>query len=142
MTLIVDVSQNNNAQTSGIRTQGLLYRLVLDEKMKRLKELIIDLAPPAFCDEREASCSQLDKHDFELMNQDQKKVMQRLEQTEDYLLIHGMPGTGKTTTIALLVCAFCFRPSEPPKLTSHLAFFFPNVHNRFKHLLAMDKASW
>ena len=68
-----------------IETQGLLYRLVLDEKMKRLKELIIDLAPPVFCDEREASCSQLDTRDYELMNRDQKKVMKRLEQTEDYL---------------------------------------------------------
>ena len=109
--------------------------------MKRLKELIIDLAPPAFCDEREASCSQLDKRDFELMNQDQRKVMQRLEQTEDYLLIHGMPGTGKTTTIALLVCAFSLETSLP--LKSHATFNpHDNVLYRFKRLLVTDKASW
>ena len=95
--------------------KGALFRLITDEEQKHLKELIIDLAAPVFREDRIATSSQMTKRDFDLMNEDQHHVMQRIAETEDYLLIHGMPGTGKTTTIALLV-------SKPLKIYSLSTF--------------------
>ena len=93
----------NNAFST---VQGSLYRLITDERARRLKQLVVDLADPVFCKEREATCSQIDEQDVKMMNEDQRNVMQRIAETDDYLLVHGMPGTGKTTTIALLVSSF------------------------------------
>ena len=39
----------------------------------------------------------------ELMNQNQKEVICKALSAEKFLLLHGMPGTGKSTTIALLI---------------------------------------
>ena len=54
---------------------------------------------------QEASISKQYSSDELLMtlNEDQKSAVKRAVSTEDYLCILGMPGTGKTTTIACLI---------------------------------------
>ena len=72
-----------------------------------------------------------DKRDMELMNEDQKAVVRRLAQTKDYLIVHGMPGTGKTTTIALLVCF-----STPPPLQTQTT----KSNKRHTHTTMIDRS--
>ena len=75
-----------------------------------------------------------DQRDIELMNKDQKHVMHMLAQAKDYLLVHGMPGTGKTTTIALLVC--CSHTTTQAQRDSSNS----TTQNRYKHLWHKDSA--
>lgn len=67
---------------------------------QRHRELIVDLKAPKFRPEETAlSESELPVH----LNEDQRAAMRKVCATDDYALILGMPGTGKTTTIAELI---------------------------------------
>lgn len=67
------------------------------------RELIVDLRPPQFKTpkelEEEHGEIKLPSH----LNQDQEAAMTKILSAKDYALILGMPGTGKTTTIAELI---------------------------------------
>ncbi|CAO1617669.1 unnamed protein product [Parajaminaea phylloscopi] len=66
----------------------------------RHREVIVDLAAPRFMPEEAAlSPAELPAH----LNEDQQRAMRKVCSAEDYALILGMPGTGKTTTIAELI---------------------------------------
>lgn len=67
-----------------------------DEKRRRL---IVDLQPPQF-----DVASSLKPHEIpKNLNEDQIKAMDSVLKAQDYSLILGMPGTGKTTTIAEII---------------------------------------
>ena len=113
--------------------KGALLRLVADEEQQHLKELIVDLTAPSFNEDRVATSSQMTKRDYDLMNEDQRRVLQKIAETNDYLLVHGMPGTGKTTTIALIVSYICFLHLYAlQSLFACICCVY-----RFKHLLLM-----
>jgi DNA replication ATP-dependent helicase Dna2 len=70
-------------------------------KARDLRSLIVDLRPPTFKPTSQAvlpaQSSQM------LMNEDQKAAVTKVMSAMDYALVLGMPGTGKTTTIAHLI---------------------------------------
>jgi DNA replication ATP-dependent helicase Dna2 len=76
------------------------------------RSLIVDLAEPTFRDSTSfkfigtqvKGCSQLDvEKQFNTLNEDQKAAVMKVFNAQDYCLLQGMPGTGKTSTLALIV---------------------------------------
>lgn len=67
---------------------------------KEIRSLVVDLEPPRF----KAVSTQYTIADKGL-NVDQKKAIEKVMSAEDYALVLGMPGTGKTTTIAHIIRA-------------------------------------
>eukprot|EP01132_Coremiostelium_polycephalum_P010214 gene10214-12525_t len=69
------------------------------------RQLIIDLEPPKFLNQNTPlSTFNIDfQRQYPHLNSDQQKAILKVLSACDYSLIHGMPGTGKTTTISALV---------------------------------------
>lgn len=68
---------------------------------REIRRLVVDLAPPTF----KASTTQYTVADQASLNIDQKKAIEKVMGANDYALVLGMPGTGKTTTIAHIIRA-------------------------------------
>ena len=90
---------DKDEMSSGIgRVRDNLARLFyVDGDSKRLS-LIVDLAPPRFIPPPKLPSSTTSH-----LNPDQKSTLSKVLSAEDYALILGMPGTGKTTVIAALI---------------------------------------
>jgi len=80
-----------------LRHKGMQAKTGASRGHSRLRELVVDLMPPEF--HRAAPTESHELH----VNQDQAKAVHKVLSARDYALILGMPGTGKTTTIAYLV---------------------------------------
>ncbi|KAK6910521.1 hypothetical protein I203_104553 [Kwoniella mangroviensis CBS 8507] len=63
------------------------------------RRLIVDLAKPEFESSWIPHDNQIPAH----LNEDQRNAMRKVMSARDYALILGMPGTGKTTTIAEII---------------------------------------
>ncbi|XP_074522207.1 DNA replication ATP-dependent helicase/nuclease DNA2 [Halichoeres trimaculatus] len=78
-----------------------------DQDSDRLRELIIDLRPPKFISNLSSVLPREAKDTvaniLKGLNKPQKQAMKKVLLSQDYTLIVGMPGTGKTTTICTLV---------------------------------------
>ncbi|PLW11381.1 hypothetical protein PCANC_21857 [Puccinia coronata f. sp. avenae] len=79
-----------------------LAQLFLENGNTKLRELVVDLRKPSF------NPSHLEKMLTENnraghLNEEQVNVLTKVLAAEDYALVLGMPGTGKTTTIAELI---------------------------------------
>jgi DNA replication ATP-dependent helicase Dna2 len=68
---------------------------------KEIRRLVVDLAPPRF----KTISTQYTIADKESLNVDQKRAITKVMSAMDYALVLGMPGTGKTTTIAHIIRA-------------------------------------
>ncbi|KAK9772876.1 putative DNA replication ATP-dependent helicase/nuclease [Seiridium cardinale] len=68
---------------------------------REIRRLVVDLAPPTF----KAVSTQYTIKDQGSLNVDQRKAIQKVMSANDYALVLGMPGTGKTTTIAHIIRA-------------------------------------
>ena len=68
---------------------------------EEIRRLVVDLAPPRF----KATTTQYSMSKQESLNVDQKRAIQKVMSAQDYALVLGMPGTGKTTTIAHIIRA-------------------------------------
>lgn len=83
------------------RMRGNLAQLFhADGDVKRLC-LVVDLRPPVFSPPTPAFDPEAPQHRH--FNASQKEAMARVLAAEDYALVLGMPGTGKTTMIAALI---------------------------------------
>ncbi|KAK3727809.1 hypothetical protein QZH41_008231, partial [Actinostola sp. cb2023] len=123
-----------------------------------LRRLVIDLKPPIFARSRQAlinfgsqssiGCVRQDSqeskitpkyHDtlveslMEGLNTDQKRAITKVLCAEDYTLILGMPGTGKTTTIARLVQILVAR-GKSVLLTSYTHTAVDNILLKLKQV--------
>lgn len=78
---------------------------IMDDETPRAFEMrqhIVENVSPSFCEKNRTSyrLSQENK-----MNSDQKAAIKKVMSAKDYALVLGMPGTGKTTTIAFIIRA-------------------------------------
>ncbi|KAL5315528.1 hypothetical protein ACEPPN_016396 [Leptodophora sp. 'Broadleaf-Isolate-01'] len=68
---------------------------------RQIRGLVVDLNAPRFKTQATAYVLQ----DRENINVDQRRAIQKVMSAEDYALVLGMPGTGKTTTVAHIIRA-------------------------------------
>jgi DNA replication ATP-dependent helicase Dna2 len=107
--LCLDEDQNHS-QLKGMR--GNILQL-LSAQQPRLKDLIINFQPPQFDSSLGHSEKQLTslpewlRMEFYSLNLDQQAMVTRGMRCLDYLLVQGMPGSGKTTAIAVLSKILC-----------------------------------
>ncbi|KAJ2316408.1 DNA replication endonuclease-helicase Dna2 [Coemansia sp. RSA 2704] len=86
------------------RVRANVLRLFVAAAPPRVRSLLVDLAAPAFSPlaaPAEAAVQALQQ--TQQLNAGQALVVRRVLAADDYALVLGMPGTGKTTTIAALV---------------------------------------
>ncbi|KAI8970649.1 Dna2-domain-containing protein [Trametes punicea] len=82
------------------RIRDNLAQLFYQGADSRRLELIVDLAKPLFTeDEHNAETG----HVLKQLNKDQQSAFRKVLCAQDYALILGMPGTGKTTVIAAII---------------------------------------
>ena len=107
----IDVDQS---RTNFAISRSNIIRLFDKLTNKRLRDLIVRLVPPLFSKVGADSSSPEqrrfgnDSGSFSL-NESQAEAISRVLSANDYALILGMPGTGKTTTTALIVRALFLR---------------------------------
>ncbi|EGY17951.1 DNA replication ATP-dependent helicase dna2 [Verticillium dahliae VdLs.17] len=68
---------------------------------REIRRLVVDLVPPRF----KAAPTQYEIADRASLNVDQQAAIEKVMTAQDYALVLGMPGTGKTTTIAHIIRA-------------------------------------
>lgn len=66
-----------------------------------IRRLVVDLEPPRF----KNTPTQYEIAGHDSLNIDQKRAIEKVMSAEDYALVLGMPGTGKTTTISHIIRA-------------------------------------
>ncbi|KAJ1791748.1 DNA replication endonuclease-helicase Dna2 [Coemansia sp. RSA 2167] len=97
----IDKDEMNSAMS---RVRANVMRLFVGSMALRHRRLIVDLQAPAFLPvvERAEVLVRTAQREQQL-NGGQVLVLRRVLSADDYALVMGMPGTGKTTTIAALV---------------------------------------
>ncbi|EHK49853.1 hypothetical protein TRIATDRAFT_234113 [Trichoderma atroviride IMI 206040] len=93
----------------------------------RIRELIVDLEPPRF----KSVATQYTVTDGESLNVDQQRAIEKVMSAQDYALVLGMPGTGKTTTIAHIIKALVSQ-NKTVLLTSHTHTAVDNILLKLK----------
>ncbi|KAG6005085.1 hypothetical protein E4U21_000412 [Claviceps maximensis] len=93
----------------------------------QLRRLIVDLAPPRY----KSAPTQYTVIDGETLNIDQRRAIEKVMSTLDYSLVLGMPGTGKTTTIAHIIRALVSQ-GKTVLLTSHTHTAVDNILLKLK----------
>ncbi|KAG0000757.1 Tripartite DNA replication factor [Entomortierella chlamydospora] len=92
---------DKDEMTAGIsRTRNnlvQLFRADIDEGDAKRRRLVVDLDKPIF------EPIQKFEHQDPHLNHDQRRAVEAVLSAKDYALILGMPGTGKTTTIAHII---------------------------------------
>ncbi|KAJ7212100.1 DNA replication factor Dna2-domain-containing protein, partial [Mycena pura] len=85
----------------GRMRDNLAHLFYADGDTRRL-ELIVDLERPVFAESPAPIPPHLARH-FECLNANQRDAVHKVLIAQDYTLILGMPGTGKTTVIATII---------------------------------------
>ncbi|XP_065333568.1 DNA replication ATP-dependent helicase/nuclease DNA2 [Cloeon dipterum] len=97
----LDMYKSNKMLTT--KLVSLASLLADDDNAFKLRQLVIDRIEPKFV---EADFSHLFKtipDVLEKLNDDQKLCVQKVLEAQDYVLIQGLPGSGKTFTIVALI---------------------------------------
>ncbi|KAJ7459871.1 AAA domain-containing protein [Mycena latifolia] len=85
----------------GRMRDNLAHLFYADGDARRL-ELVVDLKPPVFAESPEPPPPHL-AHYVEHLNVNQQEAVQKVLAAQDYAMVLGMPGTGKTTVIAAII---------------------------------------
>ena len=102
----VEFRIDKDEMASGImKMRANLAQLFFAGGAENLRRLVVDLAPPQFEPARLPKPEEIPAS----LNPDQAQAMRRALSAKDYALILGMPGTGKTSTIAEIIKALVER---------------------------------
>ena len=89
---------------------------------RQIRRLVVDLVPPRF----KSAPTQYTVSDSDNLNVDQRRAIEKVMSAQDYALVLGMPGTGKTTTIAHIIRALTSQ-GKSVLLTSHTHTAVDNI---------------
>lgn len=95
---------------------------------RQIRQLVVDLVPPRF----KSVSTQYVVADKDTVNVDQKKAIEKVMSARDYALVLGMPGTGKTTTIAHIIRALISQ-GKSVLLTSYTHTAVDNILLKLKN---------
>ncbi|KAK7743988.1 DNA replication endonuclease-helicase Dna2 [Diatrype stigma] len=95
---------------------------------KAIRRLVVDLAPPKF----KTITTQYTLADQGSLNVDQRAAIAKVMSANDYALVLGMPGTGKTTTIAHIIRALVCQ-GKSVLLTSYTHSAVDNILLKLKN---------
>lgn len=93
----------------------------------QIRRLIVDLVAPRF----KAVATQYTVDEVDSLNVDQMRAIEKVMSAQDYALVLGMPGTGKTTTIAHIIRALVSQ-GKTVLLTSHTHTAVDNILLKLK----------
>ncbi|KAL2021260.1 hypothetical protein VTK56DRAFT_7339 [Thermocarpiscus australiensis] len=93
-----------------------------------IRRLVVDLAPPRF----KTTPTQYTVPGKDSLNVDQKAAVEKVMSARDYALVLGMPGTGKTTTIAHIIRALIGQ-GKTLLLTSYTHTAVDNILLKLRH---------
>lgn len=93
----------------------------------KIRSLVVDLTAPRF----KPVATQYTVTAGETLNVDQTKAIEKVMSAKDYALVLGMPGTGKTTTIAHIIRALTMQ-GKSVLLTSHTHTAVDNILLKLK----------
>ncbi|XP_033337738.2 DNA replication helicase/nuclease 2 [Megalopta genalis] len=74
-----------------------------NEICEKLREIVIDKKPATFAKELSKSVISISANIVERLNEDQARAVLKAMTAKEYILIKGMPGTGKTQTLVALI---------------------------------------
>ncbi|KAJ4266402.1 DNA replication endonuclease-helicase Dna2 [Fusarium torreyae] len=94
---------------------------------RQIRRLIVDLEAPRF----KSAPTQYTVSDRDSLNVDQHRAIEKVMSAQDYALVLGMPGTGKTTTIAHIIRALTSQ-GKSVLLTSHTHTAVDNILLKLK----------
>ncbi|TPX33425.1 hypothetical protein SeMB42_g07481 [Synchytrium endobioticum] len=97
------IDKDELSTAMGLVRGNLVLMFGEGEKASHLRRLIVDLEPPRFTATSNTKISTQLPDFGSGLNVDQHKAVQKVKSAQDYALILGMPGTGKTTTISILI---------------------------------------
>ncbi|KIJ56350.1 hypothetical protein M422DRAFT_23635 [Sphaerobolus stellatus SS14] len=103
-TIVCRIDKDEFGSGLGRIRDNLARLFYVNGDTKRLS-LVVDLAPPQFDDALLPDDSELHKN----LNVNQREAVRKVLTAKDYAIILGMPGTGKTTTIAEIINALVRR---------------------------------
>jgi len=106
-----------------------LIELLNKDTTERQRKLIIDLEPPTF--KSQSTAYSLPPASQVSINPDQQRAIEKVMSAEDYALVLGMPGTGKTTTIAHIIRALVSQ-NKSVLLTSYTHTAVDNILLKIK----------
>ncbi|KAK6363654.1 Tripartite DNA replication factor [Orbilia blumenaviensis] len=107
-----------------------LVELVKADGNPRLREVIVELAPPVYS--QTSTAYPLPSASQGKINVDQKNAIEKVMSAQDYALVLGMPGTGKTTTIAHIIRALVHQ-GKTVLLTSYTHTAVDNILLKIKN---------
>ncbi|KAK6211103.1 dna replication atp-dependent helicase dna2 [Colletotrichum tabaci] len=95
---------------------------------REIRRAVVDLVPPRF----KTAPTQYVVADRQSLNVDQHRAIEKVMSAEDYALVLGMPGTGKTTTIAHIIRALVSQ-GKSVLLTSYTHTAVDNILLKLKN---------
>ncbi|BET02371.1 DNA replication helicase DNA2 [Nesidiocoris tenuis] len=98
---ILDCYESVSAKKIAIKNLSLL--LDNSKRAKTMREIIIDLKLPTFAPKVSSKIKKVGMKILEKLNKEQVRALLQAVSADTYILIQGMPGTGKTTTMRALI---------------------------------------
>ncbi|CAH1395001.1 unnamed protein product [Nezara viridula] len=100
---VMTIDLYDSDSTYNILMNNLTILLENNDRSAALRELIIDLKIPTFSAKLSSKIKRIGEDIFARLNREQVRAVLQAISAENYILIKGMPGAGKTTTMAALI---------------------------------------